>query len=174
MKRILIGLGVAGVLAVLFVWFINMQKKSMPLQTQVSVEQESTSSAQSTLTYQGKILAGNSSPFLEFKKEDYQKALADNKIILLDFYATWCPICRAEEPIIKEGFNLLDSDKIVGFRVNFNDPDTDEDEKQLAKDFKVPYQHTKIFLKNGKEFSRSVTSWTLPEFKDEAYKALSN
>src|SRR3990167_9178478 len=42
--------------------------------------------------YQAKVLAGNSSPFLEFNKADYEKAKSEGKIILLDFYATWCPI----------------------------------------------------------------------------------
>lgn len=114
--------------------------------------------------FTGTVLAGKASPYLEFNKADYEKALASEKIILLDFYANWCPICRAEEPEIKAGFDLLTTDAIIGFRVNFNDPDTDATEKQLAKEFNVPYQHTKIFLKNGKEVSRSVDEWNKNEF----------
>ena len=51
--------------------------------------------------YSGKVLAGTTSPYLDFKKADYDKALADNKIIVLDFYANWCPICREEAPNLK-------------------------------------------------------------------------
>ena len=122
----------------------------------------------------GKVLAGNSSPFLEFNREDYEKALESDKIIFLDFYANWCPICRAEEPEISDGFDSLTTDKLVGFRVNFNDSDTDSDEKQLAKDFNVPYQHTKIFLKNGKEISRSVDQWDKDQFVKEINKIIKN
>lgn len=117
--------------------------------------------------YAGKVLAGNSSPFLEFNKGDYEQALKSDKIIFLDFYANWCPICRAEEPEILAGFEALITDKIIGFRVNFNDSETDEDEKQLAKDFNVPYQHTKIILKNGLEISRSVDQWDKEIFLKE-------
>lgn len=121
-----------------------------------------------------KVLAGESAPFLEFNKADYEKALADNKIILLDFYANWCPICRGEAPILIEGFNSLSSDKIIGFRVNFKDSDTDKDEEKLAKDFNIPYQHTKVILKNGKEILRSTDSWTKEIFDAEIAKALTN
>mgnify|MGYP001582859187 FL=1 len=117
--------------------------------------------------YLGKVLAGNSSPFLEFNREDYEKALKSDKIILLDFYANWCPICRAEEPGILDGFDSLTTDKLIGFRINFNDSETDSDEKQLAKDFNVPYQHTKIFIKKGVEISRSVDQWDKERFLKE-------
>ena len=130
------------------------------------MEKEGTSSAMR------KVLAGKSSPFLEFSKADYEKALADNKIIILDFYANWCPICRAEAPILNSGFDSLTGDKIVGFRVNFKDSDTDKDEEKLTKDFNIPYQHTKVILKNGKEFSRSLDSWTKELFDSEVTKAL--
>src|SRR3989344_7353244 len=57
--------------------------------------------------YKGVVLAGSSSPFLEFNKSDYEKALISGKIIFLDFYANWCPICRAETPEIHAGFDSL-------------------------------------------------------------------
>ena len=39
--------------------------------------------------------------------------------------------------------------------------------KFLAKDFNVPYQHTKIFLKEGLEISRSVDQWDKERFLKE-------
>ncbi|OGH16465.1 MAG: hypothetical protein A3C30_04720 [Candidatus Levybacteria bacterium RIFCSPHIGHO2_02_FULL_40_18] len=110
--------------------------------------------------YQGNVLAGNVSPFLEFNKADYERAKSQGKIILLDFYANWCPVCRAEEPAIHSGFDELNDPNIVGFRVSFNDSDTDSDEKALAQEFNIPYQHTKVILKNGVEVSRSNEQWT--------------
>lgn len=109
--------------------------------------------------YNGKVLAGSASPYLVFNKTDYEEALADNKIIFLDFFANWCPVCREEAPNLKAGFDGLQTDKVVGFRVNYNDTDTDEDEKRLAREFGVTYQHTKVILKNGKEVTRSLESW---------------
>lgn len=117
--------------------------------------------------YQGAVLAGNTSPYLEFNKADYEKALAEGKIIVLDFFANWCPICRAEAPHIRAGFDSLTSDKVIGFRVNFNDSDTDENEKALAQEFNIPYQHTKVILVNGQEVKRSGEQWDRETFDQE-------
>lgn len=114
--------------------------------------------------YQGQLLAGFSSPYFVFVKADYDKAAADNKIIFLDFYANWCPICRAEEPVIEQGFDNLTTGKIVGFRANFNDNQTDDDEKALAKQFNIPYQHHKVIIKNGQEVVRDLNQWDAQTF----------
>lgn len=175
MRNIVVGIVILAVIAGGFVFLRNSQKTTSPTQSPLPTSYtESTTSAQTIPGYQGKILAGKSAPFLEFKKGDYDKALAEDKIILLDFYANWCPICRAEAPAIHEGFNSLTSEKIIGFRINFKDSDTDKDEETLAKDFKIPYQHTKVILKDGKEISRSLEPWDLSTFKKELGRALEN
>ena len=132
----------------------------------------SSDSAQTVSGYTGKVLAGKSAPFLEFNSTDYNKALTEDKIIFLDFYANWCPICRAEESILHTGFNSLTTDQVIGFRVNYNDSDTDSDEKALAKQFNITYQHTKVILKTGKEFSKSLEGWDQQKFNQEINKAL--
>ncbi len=149
----------------------NSQKPS-PQPTSEVNQPASTNSEQTVSDYQSKVLAGTSSPFLEFNTADYEKALAENKIILLDFYANWCPICRGEAPYLHQGFDGLTSDRVIGFRVNFNDSDTDEDEKTLAKQFSIPYQHTKVIIKEGKEVSRSLDSWTKEKFNEEISRVL--
>jgi thiol-disulfide isomerase/thioredoxin len=101
------------------------------------------------------ILAGEITPYVVFTQSAYEKALQEKKIIFLEFYANWCPICRAQEPALFEGFTELDNNDIVGFRVNYNDDKTDDTERQLAKDFGVTYQHTHVILKDGKVISKS-------------------
>lgn len=171
MKNVVVVLIVATVLGIGFLVIRNSTQTS-EIPSQKSPTQESSPSAQNISGLSGKVLAGNSALFLEFNKADYDKALSEDKIILLDFYANWCPICRGEAPAIHEGFNNLTTDKVIGFRVNFKDSDTDKDEEQLAKDFKIPYQHTKVILKNGQEFSRSTDSWTKQTFDKEINLAL--
>jgi len=109
--------------------------------------------------YSGDVLAGNTTPFIIFNEADYIKAQSEGKIILLDFFANWCPVCRAEAPELHAGFDELSNANVVGFRVNYNDSDTDDIENQLAKDFAVPYQYTKIILKDGKEILRDGRPW---------------
>ena len=115
-------------------------------------------------TMEGVKLAGKNSYFFVYNKDNYQRALDSGKIVMLYFYANWCPFCRAEDPIIQEGFNSLTSDQLIGFRVNYNDDETDADEKQLATDFQIPYQHTKVFLEHGKEIARFGEAWDREDF----------
>jgi len=66
----------------------------------------------------------------------------------------------------------LQSDKVAGFRVSYNDTETDEDEKRLAREFGITYQHTKVILKNGKEINKSLESWDKETFLKEINSAL--
>lgn len=106
--------------------------------------------------------------FYEFDKESYEAALSEGKYVFLDFYANWCPICRAEEPEIKAAFNELSTGNVVGFRVNYNDGDTDDDERALAKKLGVAYQHTKIVVApDEKVVSRTLRQQSKQEVFDQ-------
>lgn len=124
----------------------------------------------SSSLYQGQVLAGSSSPYLDFNKSDYEKALASGKIVLLNFYANWCPICQAEQPEIFGAFNSLDHDKVIGFRVNYKDNNTDSFETGLAREFGVAYQHTKVILKDGVRIGKYPDSWTKDRYLSEISK----
>ena len=120
--------------------------------------------------YQGKLLAGTASPYIEFNIADYRKALGENKKILLYFYANWCPICKKEQPETFAAFNELKDPNLVGFRVNFKDSDTDEGEETLAKEFGVAYQHTKVIIKNRERIGKYPDSWDKQRYLTELSK----
>lgn len=123
--------------------------------------------------YAGTVLAGKSAPLLDFTKADYDAAVKSDKLIVLYFYANWCPICKAETAnALYPAFNELTSDKVVGFRVNYNDSDTDSNEKALASQFGVAYQHTKVFVKNGQRILKSPEGWDDKRYDMEINKAL--
>lgn len=121
-------------------------------------------------SYKGKILAGTASPYIEFSKDDYENALRENKKILLYFYASWCPICQKEQPEVFAAFSELNDPNLVGFRVNYRDGGDDADEKALAKQFGVAYQHTKVILKDGKQAAKYPDSWDKQRYFDELAK----
>lgn len=123
--------------------------------------------------YSGAILAGSLAPLIDFNKPDYDAALKSGKPILLYFYATWCPICRAELPHLYGAFNELSTDRVIGFRVNFNDADTDDNEINLARQFGIAYQHGKVFLKDGKSILKSIETWDKSRYLNEINKVIS-
>ena len=124
------------------------------------------------MKYSGAVLAGKSAPLLDFAKADYDAAVKTDKLIVLYFYANWCPICKAEFPVMQKAFNELNTDKVIGFRVNYNDDQTDNDEKNLAKQFGVAYQHTKVFVKKGQRILKSPEGWDEKRYDMEISKAL--
>jgi len=128
--------------------------------------------SETMIKYSGAMLAGTSAPLLDFTKADYDAALNSDKLIVLYFYANWCPICKAEFPLMQKAFDELDTDKVIGFRVNYNDNQTDNDEKNLAKQFGVAYQHTKVFVKNGQRILKSPEGWDRARYGIEINKFL--
>jgi len=124
------------------------------------------------MKYSGAVLAGTSAPLLDFTKADYDAAVKTGKLVVFYFYANWCPICKAEFPVMQKAFNELSTDKVIGFRVNYNDDQTDNDEKDLAREFGVAYQHTKVFVKNGQRILKSPEGWDEKRYDMEISKAL--
>ena len=128
--------------------------------------------SETMMKYSGAVLAGASAPLLDFTKADYDAALSSDKLVVLYFYANWCPICKAEFPVMQKAFDELGTDKAIGFRVNYNDNQTDNDERNLAREFGVAYQHTKVFVKNGQRILKSPEGWDKTRYGIEINKAL--
>ena len=120
--------------------------------------------------YKGKVLAGTITPYIDFNKEDYDNALEENKIILLNFYASWCPTCRAEQPVIFSAFNDINRKDVVGFRVHWRDGEDNGDAVSLAEQFGVSYQHTKVLIKNGQKVLKAPDAWSKQRYFDELAK----
>lgn len=170
-KNLLIG-GIVVLIIIGSIIFFASQKPQGNSSDTPTARTQNTQEGKRVEGYSGRVLAGSASPYIEFNKSDYDKALSSGKVVFLDFYANWCPICRDEAPNLKSGFDSLTTDKVVGFRVNYNDSETDEDEKKLAQQFGITYQHTKVILKKGKEVSKSLESWDKETFLKTINEAL--
>ena len=122
---------------------------------------------EATFQFSGQKLAGNASPLIDFNKKDFEAALSSGKNIVLYYYASWCPTCRAEFPKMQAAFNELTRNDVVGFRINYNDSNTDDYEKKLSQEHGVLYQHTKIFIQNGSVIYKAPDSWEKQKYLDE-------
>ena len=127
-----------------------------------------------TLQLSGTVLAGTTTTKLyDYNEADYKKALESDKLIVLYYYANWCPICREEtKNALFPAFNDLNNSNVVGFRININDSDTDKSESALARQHGVVYQHTKVFIKNKEQILKSPQQWDKQKFFEEIDNAL--
>lgn len=87
-----------------------------------------------------------------FDQQKFDAAVADGETVFLDFYATWCPTCRVNEPIVNSAFD--GSHDVVGFRVDY------DNETELKKKYSVISQSTYLVLKDGNEVDRYLGSLT--------------
>jgi thioredoxin 1 len=72
-----------------------------------------------------------------------------NKLVLVDFWASWCAPCRMMAPVLNEVADELTGNSHVG-KVNI------EQYQSLAQKFQVRNIPTLILLKNGMEVNRFV------------------
>ena len=89
---------------------------------------------------------------------------------MLYFYATWCPLCKEELKDLYAAFNDIEKENIIAFRVNYKDGETQKEEKQLAKEFGVAYQHTKIFIKDGERIHKTPETWNKVQYDEEVIR----
>ena len=88
--------------------------------------------------------------FTNFTNDAFSQAQKDGKTVLVDVWASWCPTCKAQGPILGSLLAKPENKDVVMLRVNF---DTQLD---VLKALKVQSQSTLIMFKGGKETARSV------------------
>ncbi|HYD03096.1 MAG TPA: thioredoxin family protein [Alphaproteobacteria bacterium] len=143
--------------------------------TQTPAETETESETENNIfsKYSGTVLAGETTPYIEFNSEDYQKALEDDKIILLYFYSDWSSTSKSDQNAIYDAFNEMANPKIIGFKVNYDDDFTDSVESGLATNFDVREARTKVILKDGAVVQKTTATWNENDYERQLKLQLS-
>lgn len=85
-----------------------------------------------------------------FSNDAFKAAQAAGRPVLVRVHATWCPTCKAQEPILSELAAQPKFKDLAVFRVDF------DSQKDAVKQFKAQTQSTLIVFKGTKEIGRSV------------------
>ena len=94
-----------------------------------------------------------------FKKELYNKAQSEGKVVVVSSWIKYCPSCASQMKVLEKAKNDFDNIEYFAFDVT---------NREISDMFNVQYQTTLLIFKNNKEVYRSIG-----EIKKEAiYKAL--
>ena len=94
---------------------------------------------------------------VEFNQKTFDEALAEGKLMMVDFWAAWCGPCRMLGPVIEDLAAKYEGKVVVG-KVNV------DEQQALAIRYGVMSIPTVIFLKDGKEIDRKVGVMPPAEF----------
>ena len=94
-----------------------------------------------------------------YKKELFDKALSDGKIVVVSSWIKYCTSCASQMKILNKAKNDFDNIEYFAFDVT---------NKEIAKFFNVQYQTTLLIFRDNKEVYRSIGETT----KELIYDAL--
>jgi len=94
-----------------------------------------------------------------FKKELFDKAQADGKIVIVSSWIKYCTSCASQMKVLDKAKNDFKNIEYFKFDVT---------NKEIAQMFDVQYQTTLLIFKNNQEVYRSIGETS----KDLIYKAI--
>ena len=86
---------------------------------------------------------------------NFTELLSDNKLVIVDFWATWCGPCRMLSPILDEVEEEM-ADAITVVKVNVDDAD------EVAARYRIMSIPTLLFFKGGEVVDKTVGAMPKP------------
>ncbi len=86
----------------------------------------------------------------KFDQKTFEAAQAAGKPILVEVHALWCPVCKAQAPILSRLKGEARFKSMASFSIDF------DSQKDLLKKFNVQRQSTLIVFKGKQEAGRST------------------
>ncbi|MBR4723673.1 MAG: thioredoxin [Clostridia bacterium] len=101
----------------------------------------------------------------ELNQENFAEVIKTKKLILVDFWASWCGPCRMLSPVIDSLSEEYSAQIDVG-KVNV------DEQGALAAQFGIVSIPTVILFKDGKEEKRIIGVHDADDYRDEIDKLL--
>lgn len=102
---------------------------------------------------------------LTYSKTAFDEARRNNKIVVLDFAANWCPTCNANKPFIESGAKTLDPEQYETFIVHYKDDESNAETNEAIAQYNITGQHTIVVIgKDSQELGR-----TRQDFSDGSF-----
>lgn len=101
------------------------------------------------------------------KQEFEDKVLNSDKVVLVDFWADWCPPCHAMSPILHFVANKLDKTVDI-VKVNI---EQSKDNNMLAGNYQVQSIPNMVVFNSGKEVDRIIGTVPEPALSERLSKA---
>jgi len=91
---------------------------------------------------------------LTYKPGLVKQLLAADKTVLVDYYASWCSTCRAQERVVNA---LRDENSAYDAQIKFVRVDWDADARSpISTDYNIPRRSTLLLLRGDQELGRIV------------------
>jgi thioredoxin 1 len=85
-----------------------------------------------------------------YDQKAFEAAQAAGKPILIEVFAPWCPVCKAQAPILSRLKGEARFKNLTSFKIDF------DSQKELLRKFNVQKQSTLIVFKGRQETGRST------------------
>jgi thioredoxin 1 len=90
----------------------------------------------------------------------FNELINDSKLVIVDFWATWCGPCRMISPLLDELEEEM-ADQITVVKVNVDDAD------EIAAQYRIMSIPTLLFIKNGQIVDKTVGAMPKPALAEK-------
>ncbi|MBQ2171925.1 MAG: thioredoxin [Bacteroidales bacterium] len=91
---------------------------------------------------------------------NFTELINDNKLVIVDFWATWCGPCRMISPLLDELEEEM-AGQITVVKVNVDDAD------EIAAQYRIMSIPTLLFIKNGQIVDKTVGAMPKPALAEK-------